>query len=46
MSFNGPPNMFFGKVISYTCNLHLKLYILNPLNIILGRMIFKMSFAL
>ncbi len=34
MSFNGQPNMFFGKLISYTCDLHLKLDILNPLNII------------
>ncbi len=35
MSFNELPNMFFGKIISYTCDLHLKLNILNPLNIIL-----------
>jgi len=34
MSFNGQSNMFFGKIISYTCDLHLKLNILNPLNII------------
>jgi hypothetical protein len=34
MSFNGQPNMFFGKIISCTCDLHLKLDILNPLNII------------
>jgi hypothetical protein len=33
MSFNGQPNMFFGKIISYTYDLHLKLEILNPLNI-------------
>jgi len=33
MSFNGQPNMFFGKIISYTYDLHLKLDILNPLNI-------------
>jgi hypothetical protein len=26
--------MFFGKIISYTCDLHLKLDILNPFNII------------
>jgi len=26
--------MFFGKIISYTCDLHLKLNILNLLNII------------
>ncbi len=32
MSFNGQPNMFFGKIISCTCDLHLKLGILNPLN--------------
>jgi hypothetical protein len=35
MSFNGQLNMFFDKIISYTCDLHLKLYILNQLNIIL-----------
>jgi hypothetical protein len=34
MSFNGQPNMFFGMFISCTCDLHLKLDILNPLNII------------
>jgi hypothetical protein len=34
MSFNGQLNMFSGKIISYTCDLHLKLDILNPLNII------------
>jgi hypothetical protein len=33
MNFNGQPNMFFGKIISYTCDFHLKLNILNPLNI-------------
>ncbi len=33
MSFNGQPNVFFGKIISSTCDLHLKLVILNPLNI-------------
>jgi hypothetical protein len=33
MSFNGQPNMFFGMFIFYTCDLHLKLDILNPLNI-------------
>jgi hypothetical protein len=32
--------MFFGKIISYTCDMHLKLDILNPLNIILGQLIF------
>ncbi len=30
MSFNQQPNMFFGKI---TCDMHLKLDILNPLNI-------------
>jgi len=34
MSFNGQPNLFFGKIIFCTCDLHLKLDILNPLNII------------
>jgi hypothetical protein len=34
MSSNGQPNMFFGKIISCTCDLHLKKNILNPLNII------------
>jgi hypothetical protein len=34
MRYNGQPNMLFGKIISYTCDLHLKLNILNPLNII------------
>jgi len=39
--------MFFGKIISYTCDLHLKLNILNPLNIFLGQMVEKKeSFAL
>jgi hypothetical protein len=33
ISFNEQPNVFFGKVISYTCDMHIKLYILNPLNI-------------
>ncbi len=32
MSFNGQPNMFFDNIISYTCDFHLKLNILNPLN--------------
>jgi len=31
MSFNRQPNMFFDKIISCTCDLHLKLDILNPL---------------
>ncbi len=34
MTFNGQPNMFFGMFISCTCDLHLKLNILNPLNTI------------
>jgi hypothetical protein len=34
MNFNGEPNMFFRKIISGTCDLHLKLNILNTLNII------------
>jgi hypothetical protein len=33
MNFNGKPNIFFNKIIFYTCDLHLKLDILNPLNI-------------
>jgi hypothetical protein len=33
MNFNGQLNMFFGKIISHTCDLHLMLDILNPLNI-------------
>ncbi len=33
MKFNEQPNMFFGKIIYYTCDLLLKLDILNPLNI-------------
>jgi len=33
MGFNGQPNMFFGMFISFTCDLYLKLDILNPLNI-------------
>ncbi len=34
MNFNGQPNMFFGMFISFTCDPHLKLDILNLLNII------------
>jgi hypothetical protein len=34
MSFNGQQNIVFGKIISYTCDLYLKLNILNQLNII------------
>ncbi len=43
MSCNGQSNMFFGKIISYTCDLHLKLEILNPLNIIFCQMVNKMN---
>jgi hypothetical protein len=32
MSFNGHLYMVFGKIVSCTCDLHLKLDILNPLN--------------
>jgi hypothetical protein len=42
MSFNGQANMFFGMFISFTCDLHLKLDILNSLNIFF----YQMSFAL
>jgi hypothetical protein len=34
---------FFGKIISYTCDLHLKLNILNPSNIFFYQMVKKMS---
>jgi len=34
VTFNGQPNMFFDMFIFYTCDLHLKLNILNPLNTI------------
>jgi len=34
MSFNGQPNMFFGMFVSFTCDLHIRQDILNPLNII------------
>jgi hypothetical protein len=43
MGFNGQPNVFFGKIISYTCDLHLKLNILNPLNTIFCQMVKKMN---
>jgi hypothetical protein len=43
MSFNGQLKMFFGHIISYTCDLHLKLNILNPLNIIFWSNGFKMN---
>jgi len=39
MSFNGQPNMFFGKIISFTCDLHLNLDNLNPFNIFLYQMV-------
>jgi hypothetical protein len=47
MCFNGQPNMFFIKIISCTCDLFLKLDILNPLNIIfLSNSLKNESFAL
>jgi hypothetical protein len=47
MTFSGQPNMFFGMFISYTCELHLKLDILNPFNTIFLSNGFKNeSFAL
>jgi hypothetical protein len=47
MSFNGEPNMFFGNIVSFTCDLHLKLNILNPLNIFfLSNGFLNESFAL
>jgi len=47
MSFNGQPDMFFGMFNSFTCDLHLKLNILNPLNIIfLSNGLKNESFAL
>ncbi len=41
MSFDGQPNMFFGKIISCTCDLHLKLDILNLLNFFLVKWLKK-----
>jgi hypothetical protein len=41
MNFNGQLNMFFGRIISYTCDLHLKLDILNPLNNLFCQMVKK-----
>jgi hypothetical protein len=35
--------MFFGKIISYTCDLHLELNILNPLNIMFMPNVEKMN---
>ncbi len=43
MSFNGQPNMLFGMIICYTCDMHLKLNILNPLNIFFYQMVKKMN---
>jgi hypothetical protein len=43
MSFNGQPNMFFDMFISFTCDLHLKLNILNLVNIFFYQMVLKMS---
>jgi hypothetical protein len=34
MNFNGQANMFFGKIIICTSDLHLKLDILNPLMVL------------
>jgi hypothetical protein len=42
--FNGQPNIFFGKIIFSTCDLHLKLNILNPFNIFFYQMVFENSF--
>ncbi len=47
MNFHGQPNIFFGKIIQYTCDLHPKLDILNPLDIIfLSNGLKNESFAL
>jgi hypothetical protein len=46
MNFNGQLNMFFGKIFSCTCNLHLKLVFLNPLNIIFFQMVEILFFFL
>jgi len=47
MDFNGQLNMFFGMIISFTYDLHQKLDILNPLNIIfLSNGFLNESFAL
>jgi hypothetical protein len=43
MSLNGQPNRFSSKTISCTCDLHLKLNILNPLNICFCQMFKKMN---
>ncbi len=47
MGFNRQPNIFLGKIIPYTCDLHPKLDILNPLDIIvLSNGFLNESFAL
>ncbi len=47
MSFNRQPNMFFGTFIFFTCDLHLKIDIFDPLNIIfLSNGLKNESFAL
>jgi hypothetical protein len=47
MSLNRQSNMLFGKIISYTCDLHLKLNILNPLKLLfLSNDLKNESFAL
>jgi hypothetical protein len=46
MYFYGQLTMFFDKIISYTCDLHLKPDILNPLNIFLLNGSQNESFAL
>jgi hypothetical protein len=43
MNFNGQSNIFFCMFISFTCDLHLKLDILNPLNIFFYKMVLKMN---
>jgi hypothetical protein len=46
MSFNEQPNMFFGKIISYTCDLHLKLDILNLWKFFFAKWLKNESFVL
>jgi len=43
MSFNRQLNMFFGKIIFCTCDLHLKLDTLNPLKLFFYLIIEKMN---
>jgi hypothetical protein len=43
MNFNGQPNMFFGKIISYTYDMHLKLYIWTQWTFFFGQMVKKMN---